>query len=179
MQEQEKLERFELTVLPHFREAYGLARWLTRNEQDAEDVVQEAYLRAFRFFDGVRGIDCRPWLFTIVRNTYYTWRKRSRHHVNVIALDEHVEERADAVSDPDVKLLQSVDTDRLRRCIDLLPAEYREVLLLREFEDLSYKEIATVTGLPLGTVMSRLSRARGRLQACVIACSKEGSNDLQ
>lgn len=156
--------QFEQTVLPHLDSAYNLARWLMRNDQDAEDMVQEACLRAYKFFDRFHGGDGRAWLLAIVRNTCYTGLQRNRAHERVTYFDE---ERHDTPSDalnPEALLLRSADAQLLRRALEELPVEFRETLALRELEDLSYKEIAEITGLPLGTVMSRLARARKRLQ---------------
>jgi RNA polymerase sigma-70 factor (ECF subfamily) len=173
VEQRDKLARFEMTVMPHLADAYNVARWMTRNDADAEDVVQEATLRAFRFFDELRGTDSRPWLLSIVRNTCYTWLRRNRREMQLEQDDEGNLACADAAAAPEAEMLLSLDRERLRHCIELLPDEYREVLVLREFEDLSYKEIAGVTALPLGTVMSRLSRARRRLQTCVTEGRKE------
>jgi RNA polymerase sigma-70 factor, ECF subfamily len=161
LQEQDRLARFELLVVPHMAAAYNLVRWLTRNDHDAEDMVQEAYLRAFRFFNGFRGGDSRAWLLAIVRNTCYTWLDQNRHPQS----DQR--DLAESMSDdpgPETLMLERIDRDMLHRAIELLPAEFREIIVLREMEDLSYKEIAAVTGVPIGTVMSRLARARSRLQ---------------
>ena len=168
--EQSRLVRFNAIAVPHLDAAYNLARWLTRNEHDAEDVVQEAYLRAFKFFDGYRGGDARAWVLKIVRHTCFTWLARNRPVEVVIASEEEIdEERAVATvngarSDPETLLLQRLDSELLNRLIDKLPTPYREILVLREIEDLSYREIADILVLPIGTVMSRLARARERLQ---------------
>ncbi len=154
--------QFEQTVLVHLGAAYNLARWLTRDDHDAEDVVQEACLRAFRFFDSYRGGNSRAWLLTIVRHTCYTWLQTNRAH-DLTAFDEMLD-NADPGAGPEELVLQSVDQQSLRRALEELPVEFREVLILRELEELSYKEIATIAGVPLGTVMSRLARARKRLQ---------------
>src|SRR6185437_11577863 len=164
----DRRRRFELLALPHLDAAYNLARWLAGNTADAEDVVQDAYLRAFRYFDAFQGGNFRVWLLTIVRNAFMTWVKENRSSRLMFAADAPVDEAAgtDQVMwsspsrDPEALLLESIDSQTLSRLMEQLPAEYREVLLLREIEDLAYKEIALVTGVPLGTVMSRLSRAR-------------------
>ncbi len=157
--------RFEETVMAHLDAAYNLARWLARNERDAEDVVQEACLRAFRFYASFHGGNARAWLLAIVRNTYYTWLEKNRAQMQnveftddtVAAVDYDVATTADSVE----RLLQEDDTRQLvRRALEMIPAEFREVIVLRELEDLSYREIAQVADIPLGTVMSRLSRAR-------------------
>jgi len=164
--EQTKLARFEQAVLPHMDAAYNLARWLTRRDQDAEDVVQEAYLRAFRFFDTFHGGDARTWLLTIIRNTCYTWLRQNRANDLVLSFDDELqglEAEYDAFN-PEVIFQHQVDRESLMRVIEELPVEFREVIVLREIEDLSYKDIARVAGIPIGTVMSRLARARARLQ---------------
>ena len=179
MHERERLERFETAVLPHLDAAYSLARWLTRSDDDAQDVVQESVLRAFRFFDDLRGNDCRPWLLTIVRNTCYSWLRRNRSHERLVAADDAVYDVVDEAPSPEARLLREADATRLRQSIELLRAEYREVLILREYEGLSYKEIAEVTGISLGTVMSRLSRARQRLyETLVRKAGKEVHGEL-
>jgi RNA polymerase sigma-70 factor, ECF subfamily len=164
----DRRRRFELLALPHLDAAYNLARWLAGNTADAEDVVQEAYLRAYRYFDAYQGGNFRVWLLTIVRNAFMTWVKENRSGRMVFVPDTPAADRAESDEtmwgspprDPEALLLESVDSQQLGRLMEQLPAEYREVLLLREVEDLSYKEIADVTGVPIGTVMSRLSRAR-------------------
>ena len=163
-----RLAQFERTVMPHLDAAYNLARWLVRNEHDAEDVVQEAYLRAFRFFDGFEGDDGRAWLLAIVRNTSRTWQQRRGASESMTEFNE--EKHATAASGgPEERLLRQADVDTVRWCIEGLPLEYREVVVLRELEELSYKEIAAAAAVPLGTVMSRLARARARLQECLSA----------
>jgi len=159
-----ELERFERTLLPHMRAAYNLARWLTRTDQDAEDVVQEAYLRAVRFFGGFRGGDAKAWLLTIVRNTSHSAWQRGRGAGATVPLDEDTPEVEDAALGPEDLLLQKASRQEVREALDALPVEFREVVVLRELEGLSYKEMAEVTQLPIGTVMSRLARARARLR---------------
>lgn len=159
--------RFEAATLPHLDAAYRLARWIVRDDADAEDVVQEAYLRAFRFFDDVRG-DVRPWLLTIVRNTCYSWLERDRKLAAAADPDFEVAEIEDRGPSPEARLVREDDAARLHEAIGRLRPEYREVVTLREFEGLSYKEIAEVTGASLGTVMSRLSRARQRLYDALV-----------
>jgi len=164
LQGQNKLASFETAVLPHLDAAYNLARWLTRNDADAEDVVQEAYLRAFRFFGGFHGEDGRAWLLRIVRNTSYTWMQQNRSAQMNTPLDDELHEvRIDDMT-PEALLLQKADAQMLRQAVEELPVEFREVLVLRELNEMSYKQIAVVADLPLGTVMSRLARARKRLQ---------------
>ena len=165
--ESSELARFEAVVLPHLDAAYTLARYLTRHDHDAEDVVQEACLRALKYFDGFRGAEersARAWFLAIVRNTAYTWRRRGREAALATEFDER--EHSDAVADqhPEAELLRSSAKESLGRALDRLPPEFREVIVLRELQGLSYKEISDVAGVPVGTVMSRLSRARMRLQ---------------
>lgn len=160
---------FEETVLPHLDAAYNLARWLTRNERDAEDVVQEAFLRALRHFRTFKGGDARPWLLAIVRNTYYTWRKHNRLPEEEIAFEDDKHPVAEESDDPEQLLLRETDRQLLRSALQLLPKEFLEVIVLREFEELSYKQIAEVIHVPTGTVMSRLARARKRLLKVLVA----------
>jgi RNA polymerase sigma factor (sigma-70 family) len=163
-----KLARFEQAVLPHLAAAYNLARWLTRDEHDAEDVVQDAYVRALTFFDSFHGGDSRAWLLTIVRHTCYTWLQRHRGHERATAFDDELHSGEREASNPETLLLQHANQQLLRQALETLPVELREVVVLRELEGLSYKEIAGVADLPLGTVMSRLARARKRLQAWLV-----------
>jgi RNA polymerase sigma-70 factor (ECF subfamily) len=155
--------RFEEALLPHLGAAYNLARWLTRDDHDAQDVVQEAYLRALKFFGGFHGGDGRGWLLTIVRNACHTWlaHKRAR---GAAAFDEEVHGVAADAAAPDTALARKEGRQAVRQAVEELPLELREVVVLRELEGLSYKEIAAAAGVPIGTVMSRLSRARERLQ---------------
>ena len=164
MQDPHKSARFEQAVLPHLDAAYNLARWLTRNDHDAEDVVQEAYLRAYQFFDGFHGGDGRSWLLAIVSNTGYTWLKQNRPRELTMSFEEEIHSAAGSAPSPATLLVQDEDRQLLRRAVEELPVEFREVVVLRDLEGLSYKEIATIAGIPLGTVMSRLARARERLQ---------------
>ena len=165
MPEPSRRVRFEESVLPHLDAAYNLARWLAQNDGDAEDLVQEAFLRAFRFFDGFRGdsSSSRAWLLKIVRNTFYTWRAKQAH-LPLGGLDDAIEELECEGCDPEIIALAGADRQLLQQALEDLPAEFREVMVLRELEGLSYKEIAMISGVPLGTVMSRLARARKRLQ---------------
>jgi len=154
--------KFEETILRHLDAAYNLASWLLKSPTDAEDVVQDACTRAFRFFDSFRGGDARAWLLTIVRRTAYdTLRGRERP---VAELDTVV----DPEPGPEEIALHHIDAARIRAAIEALPVEYREVVVLRELEGLPYKDISDIAGVPLGTVMSRLSRARRRLQAALL-----------
>jgi RNA polymerase sigma-70 factor (ECF subfamily) len=165
---------FEETVLPHLDAAFNYARWLTKNDADAEDVVQDAYVRALRFFSSLRDEDGRAWLLTIVRNTWYgRFPKRAGGGVATVAV-EKPDDRADASLDPEARLLQQETVDQVRGALEGLPSDFREVLVLRELEGLSYKEIAAVVGIPMGTVMSRLARARERLLGVLAAAGEAG-----
>ena len=163
----ERLQNFEEAAVPHLPAAYNLARWLTRNEKDAEDVVQDAYLRAFTYFDKFRGGDIRPWLLSIVRNTCHTWIRRNRLDRPEITLDLDLYDLPQDNANPELALIKEVDHEMLRGALEELPAEFRELIVLREFEELSYKQIADVIKVPIGTVMSRLSRARRRLELII------------
>ena len=155
---------FEALMLPHLDAAHNLARWLLGNEQDAQDVVQEAFLRAFKSFGGFHGSNGRAWLLTIVRNTSYTLLKKNRAVDFTTPFDEEIHAAGyDSVS-PATILEQGEDAELIREAMDELPAEFREILVLRHQEDLSYKEIADVAQIPPGTVMSRLARARAKLK---------------
>jgi RNA polymerase sigma-70 factor (ECF subfamily) len=162
-----ELARFEATVLPHLDAAYTLARYLARNEHDAQDVVQDACLRALRYFDGFRGegsASARAWLLVIVRNTAYTWQRRHRADALATEFDEVIHSDAVADHSPEDTLLEPPAKETIDRALERLAPEFREVFVLRELQGLSYKEISEVAGVPVGTVMSRLSRARARLQ---------------
>jgi RNA polymerase sigma-70 factor (ECF subfamily) len=164
MCEHNQLPNFEQEVMPHLDAAYNLARWLTRNEQDAQDVAQEAYLRAFRFFPGFSGGDARAWLLKIVRNTFYTWSHRNRPLQDAAEFDENCFPPDSRAPNPEEVVLQNDSDTLVRQALEMLPSNSREILILRELEGMSYKEIADITGMPIGTVMSSLSRARGRLR---------------
>jgi RNA polymerase sigma-70 factor (ECF subfamily) len=170
-----QLARFEQVVLPHLDSAYNLARWLTGNEHDAEDVVQDAYLRAAKFFDSFRGGDARPWLITIVRRVCYDWLERNRSHQTLTVFDEELHSDQGDDLDPARLALREENREMLRQALSELPIEFREVLVLRELEGLSYKEIAAITSLPPGTIMSRLARARERLRHCLSKNLREGA----
>lgn len=177
MQDSERTERFRRTLLPHLAAAYNLARWLARNDADADDVVQEAYLRALNFFDGFRGGDGRAWLLTIVRNTYYTWARGRQVAAASVPFDEGIHVIEQSSPDPEALLLEKADRARVREAMEQLPDEFREALVLREMEELSYHQIAAVSGVPIGTVMSRLARARQKLaQLLVVRSSREGAS---
>lgn len=169
---EDRLKRFEEAVLPHLPAALNLALWLTCSAQDAEDVVQEAYLRALRFFDGFCGADCRPWLLTIVRNTGYKWLRRHRSQELTTVFDEEVHSDP-GISTPETLLLEAVETQSAKSALESLPLAFREVLVLREIEGLSYRQISEVTDVPIGTVMSRLARGRKRFRECLAARVKE------
>jgi RNA polymerase sigma factor (sigma-70 family) len=155
---------FEEIVLPHLDAAFNYARWLTRNDPEAEDVVQDACVRALRFFSSLRGDNPRAWLLSIVRNTWYgRFAPRSGGVDKMAVFDEVIGERPGIELDPEALVIQQQDVDRVRHALEALPSDFREVLVLRELEGLSYKEIATVVEIPIGTVMSRLARARERL----------------
>ncbi len=168
MDEQDKLARFEQSIMPNMNAAYNLARWLAGNDADAQDVVQEAYLRAFKFLSGFRGGDSRSWLLRIVRNSFYDWLKRNRREENGTPFDEELHSTGDGTGTPDTLLLEKADHELMRKAIEDLPCEFREILVLRELERFSYKEIAEVADVPLGTVMSRLARAREHLRTLVV-----------
>ena len=155
---------FDQLVLPHLDAAYNLARWLTRNGHDAEDVVQEAFLRALKFFGGYHGGNARAWLLTIVRNSCYDWLRRHRPSEVPVSLDEELHSPVDPSPTPEDRVMEQADRLRIRAALETLPLAWREVLILRELEGLSYKEIADVAGIKVGTVMSRLARARAGLQ---------------
>jgi RNA polymerase sigma factor (sigma-70 family) len=161
-----KLSLFEQRVIPHLNAAYNLARWLTRNEHDAEDLVQEAYLRAFRSFDQFQGEDGRAWLLAVVRNTCFTWLKKKGDQPP-IEFDEQMHSAAGQSLNAESVLLNQAALGSLNECLEALPLEFREAIVLRELEELSYKEISDIARVPIGTVMSRLARARKRLQECL------------
>jgi RNA polymerase sigma factor (sigma-70 family) len=167
----QKESRFQALVLPHIDSAFNLARWLAHNEHDAEDIVQEAYLRAFKFFDGFHGDDGRPWLLSIVRNTFYSWYQQNKTQRENTEFNEELHgidlEASSPVlhadNNPEALLSQKDNRRQVHKALAELSAEFREVLVMRELEDLSYKEIAGIVGIPIGTVMSRLARGRKQL----------------
>jgi RNA polymerase sigma factor (sigma-70 family) len=166
---QEKLRRFEEQISPHLSSAYNLAKWLTRSHEDAEDVVQDAFLRAFSAFESYRGDDAQPqnakaWLLTIVRNTSMTWLKRNRNRGATLGFEEALDDARERSPDPEEILLISCDREEVRQALEQLPWDFREAIVLREMEGLSYREISAAIGAPLGTVMSRLSRGRDWLR---------------
>jgi len=174
--EPSELERFEAVMLPHLSAAYRLARYLTRSDYDADDVVQEAFLRALKYFGGFRGegaSQSRAWLLAIVRNMAHTWRHRHRADASATEFDESVHSEASTGEHPEALLSRTDAREALTHALDHLPPDFREVIVLREIEGLSYKEISEVVDVPVGTIMSRLSRARKRLQDALIDSGKE------
>lgn len=157
--------QFERKVLPHLDAAFNLARWLLRSPTDAEDVAQEAALRAYRFFAGFHGGDARAWLLQIVRNTCYSWLEKNRQAENLTEFDEQF--HFDPGPSPQALAIASRDCERFIRALEALPARAREVIVLRELEGCSYKDIAKIASIPIGTVMSTLSRARSQLQVAL------------
>jgi RNA polymerase sigma factor (sigma-70 family) len=160
---------FEAAMLPHLDAAHNLAKWLLRNEEDAQDVVQEAYLRAFKYFNGFHGSNGRTWLLTIVRNTSYTFLKKRRAADLTTTFDEEIHAYGRESVSPATILEHVEDAKLIENAMEELPAEFREILALRHQEGLSYKEIAEITQIPPGTVMSRLARARAKLRECLAA----------
>ena len=175
MEEPDKLACFEHAVLPHLDSAYNLARWLIRNDQDAQDLVQEACLRALRSFEGFRGGDSRAWLLTIVRNSCYTWLQQNRLQGLTTVFDEEIHTSQEHSRSPEALLLEKADARLVKDALEELPPEFREAIVLRELEGMSYKEIADVADVPVGTVMSRLARARERLQRQLTSSAKRES----
>ena len=165
----DRRRRFEAQALPHLDAAYNLARWLARPPLDADDIVQDAMLRAYRAFDSVRGEDVKPWLLTIVRNCFLTVASQTKRKRDVpLPADDEIDHADPALvasdADPEAAIMKKEDHRQLKDLLAALPAEFREVLVLREMEELSYSEIARITGAPMGTVMSRLARARALLK---------------
>jgi RNA polymerase sigma-70 factor (ECF subfamily) len=158
--------RFEQLVLPHLDAAFNLARWLLRSRADAEDIAQEALLRAYRFFHGYHGGDARAWLLQIVRNTCYTWLEKNRPLEQMTEFNEELHLPASAT--PESLAIATSDRERLTRALETLHPRHREIIVLRELEGCSYKEIAAITSIPIGTVMSALSRARRQLQQALV-----------
>lgn len=167
MSDDENWRRFELLAMPHIDAAYNLARWLTHNDHDAQDVVQEALVRAMRYINGLRGDGARAWLLQIVRHTCYSWLKENRP-VEKVVLDDFDDALQDiaapSTDEPPAIAMRKADKEQINAAIASLPVPYREVLVLRELEDLSYADIARIAEIPVGTVMSRLSRARGLMR---------------
>jgi RNA polymerase sigma-70 factor (ECF subfamily) len=163
--------RFERMVLPHLDAAYNLARWLARNDDDAQDVVQDAAVRALRYFRTFRGENARPWLLQIVRHACWTWLRENRPAELVHVDDEGnaPEPHAPPDDEPDAAALRRDERTRVNRALAALPVQFREVLVLRELEDLPYRDIAAIVDVPVGTVMSRLSRARAQMRDMLAA----------
>jgi RNA polymerase sigma-70 factor (ECF subfamily) len=174
----ESLARFERAVVPHLDAAYNLARWLTGRDHDAEDVVQEAFLRAFQFFGSFHGTDGRAWLLTIVRNTCYTWLEHNRGRQAVTSFDEEQHSGASVSVSPESVLARREDQELVWRALEKLAPEFREVIVLRELEGMSYQEIAAIAAIPMGTVMSRLARAREKLEHGLSNLNKESNLEL-
>jgi RNA polymerase sigma-70 factor (ECF subfamily) len=173
-----KVRTFELTMWPHMRAAYNLARWLLRNDQDAEDVVQESFLKAYKAQESFRGSEAKTWMLSIVRNTAMDFRRRYKSGL-AVPLGDQGYEPEDRSPDPERVLLEQSRRERVRQAISHLAEEFREVIVLREMEGLSYKEIASVLGIPMGTVMSRLSRARNLLLVELGGTKLEGAGEVQ
>jgi RNA polymerase sigma-70 factor (ECF subfamily) len=163
---------FEETILPHLNAAYNLARWLLRNDQDAQDVVHDSFLRAHRYFASFQGGDGRAWLLGIVRNMCITSLRSKKSSESIDDCTDRPVRFQDMSPDPEKTLLSKEDVASLRTCIEALQPEYKEVIVMRELEELSYREIATVAGLALGTVMSRLNRARTKLEECLAGSAR-------
>jgi RNA polymerase sigma-70 factor (ECF subfamily) len=170
-----KFSRFEQAILPHLDAAYNLARWLMRNEDEAADAVQEACLRALRFIGGLRGGDGRLWLLSIVRNTCYSRLKGAAARASETEFDDEIHSPDTQTATPETLLERSRDTETLRRALEDLPRDLREIFVMRELEGMAYKEIAEIAEIPLGTVMSRLARARKRLQQCLTGVMRKES----
>lgn len=162
MENQERVREFDRVVAPHLARAYNLARLIVGNASDAEDLVQESSLRAFRALDGYHGGDSRTWLLVIVRNVCYSFLARTRKAQETVEFEE--EQHPAETASPEASALENANAAEVRRAIEELPTEFREALVLREMEELSYKQIAEIAGVPIGTVMSRLARARQQLR---------------
>jgi RNA polymerase sigma-70 factor (ECF subfamily) len=177
----DRRRRFEAQALPHLDAAYNLARWLARPPLDADDIVQDAMLRAFRAFDSVRGDDVKPWLMSIVRNCFLTAVQSSKAKLNVPIPEIAADDRALVAEhpDPEAAAIQAERSRHLNSVIATLPQDFREVLVLREMEDMSYREIAQITGSPVGTVMSRLARARAMLKEKCQLDGERGRHAMQ
>lgn len=180
MQQDRKRESFASRMLPHLQAAYNLARWMLRVPEDAEDAVQEAYMRALQSFDACSGSSDKAWLLTIVRNVCLTRLKRGASRGNIVMLDDVIDQ-IDAASQaesesPDRRLMERDRSAQVHEALNRLPARFREVIILREFEELTYQEIAAIIDMPVGTVMSRLSRARQKLKIILSASGAEGGS---
>jgi RNA polymerase sigma-70 factor (ECF subfamily) len=164
---------FEQVAMPHMDAAFNLARWLVRNAHDAEDIVQETYLRAFKFFAGYQGGDSRAWILKIVRNTSYSFLEKNRPADLGVEFDEKIHTAETERPDAEGVLLRSVGSRMLREALEKLPVNFREIIVLRELEGMSYKDIAEVMGIPIGTVMSGLARGRAQLRECLLLARKQ------
>jgi len=180
MNDSTKKQRFQAMVMPHINSAFNLARWLTHGHQDAEDIVQEAYLRAFKFFDGFHGEDGRVWVLGIVRNTFYTWYQKDKVQNQHTQFQDELHGSNDETgksendANPERIMIQKDSQRRLQQAMRELPIEFREVMVMRELEDLSYKQIAEIIQIPMGTVMSRLGRGRKQLAAILATNIENG-----
>jgi RNA polymerase sigma-70 factor (ECF subfamily) len=172
--DRERAALFEQIVLPHLDAAYNLARWLAGNDHDAQDVAQEASLRAFKFFGSFRGENVRAWLLSIVRNTFFTWLRKNRPPEKTVEISDETLDIEDPSSNAAAVTPQFADAEAVRGAIAELPVEFREIVILREMEGFSYKEIAELAEVPIGTVMSRLARARKLLQKSLTAAFNPG-----
>jgi RNA polymerase sigma-70 factor (ECF subfamily) len=172
---QQDVERYEQIVLPHLDDAYTLARYLVHDEHDAQDIVQDAALRALRFIGGYSGGDSRAWLLAIVRNCTIDFHRRHRGDKNVVEIGDGTTHELASDDESDWRAIQGSERTRITRAVAALPVEYRELIVLREVQELSYKEISNIIGVPLGTVMSRLARARKRLASLLGASAQEAS----
>jgi RNA polymerase sigma-70 factor (ECF subfamily) len=172
--DRERAELFEQTVLPHLDSAYNLARWLAGNDHDAQDIAQEANLRAFKYFGSFRGDNPRAWLLSIVRNSFHTWLRKNRPAEKTVEMTENILDIEDPSVSAETIHPHFADADAVRRAITELPVEFREIVILREMEGFSYKEIAELAEVPIGTVMSRLARARKLLQKSLTAAFNPG-----
>jgi len=175
MPDDETRRRFESLAMPHLNAAYNLARWLTHNDHDAQDVVQEAFERAMRYIGTFRGDNARAWLLQTVRNTCFTWMKENRPVERMFlddAADDAHELAAPVTDEPPAVAMRKADRQQINHAIADLPIVYREVLVLRELEELSYNDIARIAGIPVGTVMSRLARARGLMREALTPATR-------
>jgi RNA polymerase sigma-70 factor (ECF subfamily) len=172
--DRERAALFEQIVLPHLDAAYNLARWLAGNDHDAQDVAQEASLRAFKYFGSFRGENARAWLLSIVRNSFHTWLSKNRPNEKTVEINDEVLDVEDGSANAEAVNPNFADADAVRRAITELPMDFREIVILREMEGFSYKEIAELAEVPIGTVMSRLARARKLLQKSLTAAFKPG-----
>ena len=180
MNELSKIPDFEQIVLPHWKAAYNFARWLTGNDEDAADIVQEAFLKAYKSFDGYRGGDSKSWLLSIVRNTFYTQYRNQKKYSRAFDSEYKTDDKLIDSSDPEVIYIQKENIQLLKNALEKLPLEFREVITLREMEGLSYKEISDILEIPQGTVMSRLARGRKCLYLSMLPKNKnEDNNELQ